>query len=294
MRIGANILVQAPGDYRGDLATAAAAIAVRSLVESDIAEHDLRLVVVANDCHGRAFDEWQRDILAWPKLKHVTVVPTGEASSFSHARNVAYNLMHYGHSAWDMFLEFDSDNVFPAVWFEPLMRSLGEYPRAGIFSPGCIMASHWSPVREPHIPVDYGAMHYSQIRHAVNAKAAECRKRYAGRVGSIRHPPVLKRPACLREIGLYDEHFQGGGWEDWDENMRAVKAGWEVRTFLSGFVFHWTAWEHVLLGGWQSPGGGVANRNYFFQKWPNAPAYHGAYLGARDMVYYVAPGGDHG
>jgi len=288
MQIGANILVHAPGDERGELATAAAAIAVRSLVESDIAEHDLRLVVVANDCHGRAFEDWQAALLAWPALKYVTVVPTREGTSFSHARNVGYKLMHYGHSAWDMFLEFDTDNVFPAVWFKPLVEKLAAYPKAGIFSPGCMMASHWRPVREPQIEVDYSTMHYNQIRAAVDAEAALCRRRYAGRVGVIRHPPVLKRPACLRDIGLYDEHFEGGGWEDWDENMRALAAGWEVRTFLSSFVFHWTAWEHILMGGWQSGSRwSTANRTYFFGKWPDGAGYHEAYLGARDMLYYI-------
>ena len=139
--------------------------------------------------------------------------------------------------------------------------------------------------------VDYAAMHYSQIRHAVNLKAERCRKLYAGRVGLVRHPPVLKRAACLRAAGLYDEEFQGGGWEDWDENLRVLKAGWEVRTFLDSFVFHWTSWEHVVLGGWQSPGGGVPSRDRYFGKWPNSLEYYKGYLGERDKLYYLAPDG---
>ena len=155
------------------------------------------------------------------------------------------------------------------------------------------MASHWHPTREPAIDIDYAEMHYSQVRYAVDQKAAECRRLYKGRVGSVRHPPVLYRAACLREIGLYDPNFVGGGWEDWDQVMRVEATDqWQVCTFLSSFVFHWTRWEGSILGGWQhrsSESDDVANRRYFFAKWPGAPEVYRAYLGERDRLYYLSP-----
>ncbi len=290
MRIGVNLLTYSPEGAHGALLTSGAAMAVRSLVESDIMEHDVRLVIVDNGSNHPAYNEWRDGLHRWHKIEHLKFVSTGIPTAFSQARNTGYRAMHYEHASWDMFLECDTDNVFPAIWFAPLLEALEEHPKAGIVSPGTMLSDHWHPQHERTLHVDYANMHYSQIRHAVNLAAEECRQLYKGRTGTVRHPPVLKRPACLRDIGLYDEKFLGGGWEDWDENLRALQAGWEVRTLLSSFVFHWTAWEHAVLGGvWQSPGGGVHNRNRYYNKWPQSHQYVRSYNAARCRLYYLPP-----
>jgi len=286
MKIGANLLVHTPSGESGKLVTQAAAIAVRSLVESDVSQHALHIVVVDNRCTHWAFTRWRRELHGWAPLEHLTFVAS-EGTSFAAARNTGYRQLNYLDSGWDLFLEFDVDNVFPRVWFTPLWQAWRRESRVGLASPGTIMSTYWSPQREPSLEIDYSSMDYSWIAHLVDEESARCRTLHRRKTGEVRHPPVLKRAECLREIGLYDEAFQGGGWEDWDENVRALHTGWKVRTFLSSFVFHWTAWERVLLGGWQGEGDAclTPNREYFFKKWPGVEEYYTEYLAARDRLY---------
>ena len=292
MKIGANLLTHAPSGPDGDLVTAANAVAARSLLESDIMEHDLHLYIVDNDSNNPVYDTWQRR-LSLLYRKQVTFIPTGKSLPFSRARNAGYDAMSYQDPAWDLFLELDSDNVFPTRWFAPLLESLEEHPEAGIFSPGVIISNQWK-TPAPTLAVDYKTMSYAVILEALNVAAASARSLYRGRVGEVRHPPVLARSGCLREIGLYDPEFRGGGWEDWDQILRVGDTtDWKVRTFLSSFVFHWMSWERGLLRQWQGAGNSqseVWNRSYCAQKWPDLWTVYRDYNRSKTLLYQPPEG----
>jgi len=279
MRIGAQILVHAPDGKLGQLVTQAAAIAVRSLQESDAARHDLTVLVVEHGCR-------HPDYFRWRDISHAQVCSLPTGLNFSQARNWGYKT--FGLENFNLFLEFDVDNVFPTLWFEPLRAFLQENPKVGLLSPGAVMADKWEPCNIPVVQVDYEAMHYSDILWRVNKAAHICRWAYRGKVGSVRYPPVLKRTHCLQEMGLYDEGFVGGGWEDWDEVMRCHAAGWEVRTCLDSFAFHWGAWQRVMQGGWSGRDDSVDelnNRAYFFSKWPDGEPVRQEYIEAWNQLY---------
>jgi len=284
LRVNGNLLVHAPPGITGRVVTKAASYAVRSLVESDAGRHDLHLTVVAIDCDNPAFSDWAKRL---ERAGLATIVPVGVVG-FGQARNVGYDAANYQSRDWDVFIEFDSDNVFPFRWFHPLMKYLKTSPRAGIVSPGLIMAEHWRPKLEPSLDIKYSTQSYDYIHTLVDLEAERCVSLYGGRVGESRYPPVVRRPACLRDVGLYDGRFEGSLWGDWDEIMRLHQAGWEVRTCLDSFVFHWTAWEKVVLGGWQGRDpvdDDRVNRTQFFEKWPDAEEMVTEYNRKRAQLY---------
>jgi len=286
LNVNANLLVHAPSGDIGKFVTKAASYAVRSLVESDAGRHNLQLTVVAIGCDNPAFDDWQRRM---EQSKLATFVPV-DSASYTHGRNIGYEDADYLDPVWDVFIEFDTDNVFPYQWFEPMMDAMDAFPEAAILSPGTIRAQHWNAAREPSVDIQYETQTYDYIHIMVDEEARRCVKRYGGRVGEVRDPPVIRRSASFRKMGLYDESFNGSLWNDWDEIMRVRQAGWEVKTILNSFVFHWTAWEKTLLHGWhgQDPlSDDETNRTRFFEKWPDASSYYQEYLAARDRLYYL-------
>jgi len=286
-RVGAQILIHAPEGDVGRLTTQAAAVAVRSLFESDIPSTLLRVVVVDNGSTHLTFHEWlQEKVYPNPQVRVVRI----ECTSFSRGRNVGYRrLLEWDEYPWDIALEFDVDNIFPKVWFEPLRRYLATHPQVGLLSPGTVMSDHWEPCEVPTAVIDYETMHYDEMRRRVNKVCAICRAAFGGKRGVVRHPPVLKRRVCLEDIGLYDEGYEGGGWEDWDEVMRAHKGGWLTRTCLDSFVFHWTAWSHVLNNGWVGENPVrlyQRNQRRFFSKFPDSHDFYREYLRNRGQLYH--------
>ena len=282
MRVGCNLLTRAD-DPRF---VQAAAGAVRSLVESDLRQYNPFVLVTTQGPRCTDFYQWQVDLRAvWTNLDMIDVPAF---CSFAEGRNSGYTFMGMG--KFDLLLEFDNDNLFPNYWFEPMLRFLESHPRAGLVSPGTIMAEKWELCDTPTVRIDYEGMHYTDMLWRVNKEARLCRAAYAGRTGRVRYPPVLKRSQCLQEVGLYDEGFRGGSWEDWDECVRVAAGGWETWTCLDSFVFHWTAWERTVQGNWA--GGNddadqVANRNRFFDKWPEAAEFMAAYMESRHGLFSI-------
>jgi len=278
MRLGCNLLTRADDP----VFVQAAACAVRSLLESDIRNHEIGIVVVTHGPRCDAFHKWRE------ALGNALVDVESPSGDFAVGRNTGYRIL--GIEKYDILLEFDNDNLFPKYWFDPLEWFLEEHPRAGLVSPGTMMAEKWELCDTPTINIDYETMHYDDMMWRVNKMARTCRAAYAGRAGEVRYPPVLKRSGCLQEVGLYDEGYKGGSWEDWDECVRVERAGWGTLTCLDSFVFHWTAWERTVQGTWagsDEASDTVLNRQRFFDKWPNSADFIERYMESRHGLFSI-------
>ena len=88
----------------------------------------------------------------------------------------------------------------------------------------------------------------------------------------------------LREIGLYDEGFRWGNFEDTDEVYRAAKAGWKYVVVGDAVV-----WHHYWLSRLElDPDHGKSYRENFrrfVEKWPDARGFLFTYQQQTEAIY---------
>jgi hypothetical protein len=132
----------------------------------------------------------------------------------------------------------------------------------------------------PRVPISYDWPR-EKILRVVSAAAAQHRGAWI-RPG-LQHP-VAKRVSMLREIGLYDETFAGGNFEDTDEVRRAAAAGWKYVVVGESVVFHYYVFSRLVVG----PNHQQAYReNYqrFLGKWPDVRDFLKTYNAQLEAIY---------
>lgn len=73
---------------------------------------------------------------------------------------------------------------------------------------------------------------------------------------------------CIDKVGDFDENFVQGCYEDIDYNVRALRAGFDVRTTLSSVVMHWGGTtQHYVTVNEGGCGYRDINKKYFEKKW---------------------------
>jgi GT2 family glycosyltransferase len=264
MTIGVNLIVcsRIPAHRR------ATEVAVLSLLDSDLSD-DARLVAVDNGSRD--------DTATWLASQGFEVIHLPENVGIVPARNAATGKLLNGEC--DIIVEIHNDMLFPRRWFLPLIDVLETQPDVGLASSRLITPR--GTLGSPKVTVNY-AKRYEILRGFVNREAVRARRPGLLRPG-LQHP-VAKRAAMLRQIGLYDEGFQWGNFEDTDEIKRASDAGWRYVVVGDSIVWHHYSFSRLDL----DPDHGASYRaNYkrFLAKWPDAQTFLRTYQAQTEAIY---------
>jgi GT2 family glycosyltransferase len=236
--------------------------ALRSLRESDLAEHEWRMVAVDN---GSTCPETPGLLQGFAVASggRTEVIALGENAGIPVARNRASErLLDLG---CEVVVEVHNDHLFPRHWLRAMLQALEAQPRCGILGPGLITERGYfgSPVLGPGHGYEAG---YEAMRARVHALNMQLGHNPVLRVG-LQHPAV-NRAEMLREIGLYDERFPAKtNFEDTELCYRAHLAGWQVMVFLGVWVYHHYHLSRLQLTDQYADF--AANKAYFDAKHPD-------------------------
>jgi GT2 family glycosyltransferase len=153
----------------------------------------------------------------------------------------------------------NNDTVVPRGWATALVRHLERNPRLGLVGPVTNAIAN-----EARVDVGYRDL------ADMPAWAAGWMRRHDGETFSI---PMLAffcvalRRRLLDEVGLLDERFGVGLFEDGDYNRRARERGWDIRCALDAFVHHWQMASFRRLGRDEYLRVYEENRKRFEEKW---------------------------
>jgi len=162
----------------------------------------------------------------------------------------------------EQILLLNNDTVVSTGWLDRMLRALRSDPRIGLVGPSSNSVSG-----SQMIPVNYFDM------SSMDGFAWDWGKLHAGRreetdrlIGFC----LLVKRAVIDEIGVLDEQFGIGCFEDDDFCIRAIRAGWRAIVSRDAFVHHY--------GGRTFAGSGVdfaalmeENRRKFTDKWTETP-----------------------
>ncbi|GMV93618.1 MAG: hypothetical protein AMXMBFR82_33960 [Candidatus Hydrogenedentota bacterium] len=208
-----------------------------------------RLILVDNgstDGVGEYFDS----------IPNATVVHTGENLGFPTGvnRGLAHAVGHV--------VLLNSDTVTPRGWLERLLAALESHPRMGAVGP---MTNH---VSGPQLIPD---LHLNSM-DAINKYADARWESHRGQLAEIDRLVgfcMLIREEAFRDVGLLDESFGIGNFEDDDYCIRLRRAGYRVCVALDCFVFHYGSRTFRAMGIHGDAYNDLIDRNedLFREKW---------------------------
>ncbi|NUM55359.1 MAG: glycosyltransferase [Candidatus Hydrogenedentes bacterium] len=159
-------------------------------------------------------------------------------------------------------LLLNSDTIVPSQWLERLAHALESSPRIGLVGPmsNCVSGPQFLPGLE-FTTLD-------QINAFADARATEFRGRLLD-VERIVGFCMLIRDAAFQSVGLLDESFGVGNFEDDDYCLRVRKAGYRVCIAEDCFVFHYGSRTFSAMGFDNARFGELiaANEAAFNRKW---------------------------
>ncbi len=255
----------------------------RQCVDSILANTDpdtYELILVNNgsdDGVGEYFDS----------IEDATVVHAATNLGFAGGVNLGLAAAK-GHA-----LLLNSDTVVPRGWLPRLLAALDRNSAIGIVGPMSNYASG------PQMILDLELESLDDI-NAYSDQLYEERCGTFGRTNRLVGFCMLVRDTVLAKVGLFDERFGIGNYEDDDYGVRVQQAGFELRVALDCFVFHF---GHRTFSGMGIHGDQLRtlldeNGERFREKWSNSPEHDRA--AARDAALALnregrsaLEGGDH-
>ncbi len=182
------------------------------------------------------------------------VVKLGTNRGFPAAANIGLS-----EAAGIHLVLLNNDTVVPRGWATALVRHLERDPKLGLVGPVTNAIAN-----EARVDVGYRDL------AGMPAWAADWMRRHDGETFPI---PMLAffcvalRRRVLDEVGLLDERFGVGLFEDGDYNRRARERGWEVRCARDAFVHHWQMASFRRLGRVEYLRVYEENKKRFEEKW---------------------------
>jgi GT2 family glycosyltransferase len=185
------------------------------------------------------------------------VVKLGTNRGFPAAANIGLSEASGAH-----LVLLNNDTVVPRGWATALVRHLSRDPKLGLVGPVTNAIAN-----EARVEVGYGDL------ADMPAWAADWMRTHDGEtfpISMLAFYCVALRRTVLQDVGLLDERFGVGLFEDGDYNRRARERGWEVRCARDAFVHHWQMASFRRLGRDEYLRVYEENRKRFQEKWGGA------------------------
>ncbi len=215
-------------------------------------------IVVVDNASTDGTPAYLRDLAAG--YPNVRCIFNGRNEGFARAANQGMAA-----AAGDYLVLLNNDAVVTHGWLSRMIRHLERHPDAGMIGPVTNLAGN-----EQKINAGYGGIDQSLDIEQMEAFADEYTRAHAGQTLEL---PMLGffcvviPRRVLAEVGLLDERFGVGMFEDDDLSLRVRRAGYRLLCADDAFVHHFHSatfkrWgEHEYLKLFD------ANRAKFEQKW---------------------------
>jgi tetratricopeptide (TPR) repeat protein len=212
-----------------------------------------RLVLVDNgstDGVGEFFDS----------ISGATVIHTGRNLGFAGGVNRGLEEAE-GH-----VLLLNSDTLVPRGWLGRLENALESAADIGIVGPrsNCVSGSQ-----------QIDGLEFTSLDE-INAFAGELAAKHPGQLRDVARLVgfcMLIRDEAIQKIGLFDEAYGVGNFEDDDYCLRALRAGYRLCVAEDAFVFHYGSRTFLGMGMTGDAWDGLFKRNeqLFAEKWAVSP-----------------------
>ncbi|OGR89375.1 MAG: hypothetical protein A3J74_09625 [Elusimicrobia bacterium RIFCSPHIGHO2_02_FULL_57_9] len=151
----------------------------------------------------------------------------------------------------------NNDTLAPPRWLESLNSCLEQDPGLGAVGPCTNEAA--DPYQHRNVSYD--------IRH-FHTFAVAWSLRHSGRIRPMHRLIgfcMAMRRQAYEQVGLLDERFRIGGYEDYDYCLRLRQAGWRLGLAEEVFVHHFGHISYRDTASWKQTI--AANREVFLDKW---------------------------
>ena len=186
--------------------------------------------------------------------RDLRVVRLGTNRGFPAAANIGLS-----ESSGVHLVLLNNDTVVPRGWATALVRHLSSDPKLGLVGPVTNAIAN-----EARVEVGYRDL------AAMPAWAADWMRKHDGEtfpISMLAFFCVALRRRLLEDVGLLDERFGIGLFEDGDYNRRVRERGWDVRCARDAFVHHWQMASFRRLGREEYLRVYEENRKRFEEKW---------------------------
>lgn len=159
----------------------------------------------------------------------------------------------------DQILFLNNDTILPPGWLEPMVEALYSNDDVGIVGPVTNYISGQQKINVPY--TDIGDMEQFAKVHM---------QKHKGDMQEVRRIVgfcLMAKRSLLEDIGLFDERYGLGNYEDDDLCLRAIRAGYKLLIAWGSFIHHI---GHASMGQSESASLGnllEINRVKSHQKW---------------------------
>jgi GT2 family glycosyltransferase/glycosyltransferase involved in cell wall biosynthesis len=212
---------------------------------------NLEVIVVDNASHDGTVALLREAERKYPNLR---VVYNERNTGFAPANNVGLPLAN-----GDYIVLLNNDTVLPRGWLCALIRHLAARPSIGMVGPVSNAVGN-------EAKIDVG---YSDVRD-MPAWAAKYMRAHDGETFPIHMLGmfcVAMRRAIFEQVGLLDERFVVGMFEDDDYARRVRDLGYDIVCARDAFVHHWQKASFRLLGDAEYARIFEENRQRYRDKW---------------------------
>ncbi|MFB5269092.1 glycosyltransferase family 2 protein [Paenibacillus enshidis] len=155
----------------------------------------------------------------------VNLIENGENKGFARGCNQGFE-----RSSGDYIMFLNNDTVVTENWMTHLLRALNDDSRIGMVGP----VTNYSSGHQ-QVSVSYSTL------EGLDDFSRQHQEIYAGIYSEVRRLVgfcLLTKRSVLEEVGLFDEIYGLGNYEDDDLSLRLLRSGYGMRVALDSFIHH--------------------------------------------------------
>jgi len=211
-----------------------------------------REIIVVDNASQDGTPEFLRELESgWPEL---TVILNESNRGFAAANNQGLR-----QARGDVLVLLNNDTVVSRGWLSTLIRHLRTKPSIGLIGPVTNQIGN-----EAKIPVGYSTIEEMPGWALANARENDGR---SFPIPMLAMFCVAMRRSVFTEVGLLDERFGIGMFEDDDYTHRVRAAGYEIVCCRDAFVHHWMKASFGKMPDEEYRALFETNRRLFEEKW---------------------------